>query len=65
MKLTITRSGLRIESESDQDLAFIEDSLGLRANGDSVAMTRVDLNANHQFSHLETIGRARRARGRR
>jgi hypothetical protein len=62
MKLTVERGSLRIEPESAQDVAFIEDSLQLRADGDSVALTRVDLGADHQLSHLATAGHARRMR---
>jgi hypothetical protein len=62
MKLIVERSSLRIQPESDQDVAFIEDSLRLSGAGDSIALTRVDFDADHQLSHLTTVGRASRRR---
>ena len=42
MKIEIKRDAILIVPESDQDRAFIEDSLGLSKNGQSIAFDRVD-----------------------
>ena len=40
MKLIIDRFTLVIEPENDQDIAYIEDTLGLLKNGDSLRLVR-------------------------
>lgn len=42
MKLIIDRYTLVIEPENDQDIAYIEDTLGLLKNGDSIRLERLD-----------------------
>ena len=42
MKLIIDRYTLVIEPENDQDIAYIEDTLGLIKNGDSIRLERLD-----------------------
>jgi hypothetical protein len=42
MKLDLRRECIVIIPESDQDVAFIEDSLGLKKNGDMIACQRVN-----------------------
>lgn len=54
MRLEARRHSLRILSESHLDLAYIEDTLGLRREGDSVLLIRRNLETNHDLSHLET-----------
>lgn len=40
MKFKIERDGIRIESESEQDVAYIEDTLGLIHNHDAIPLVR-------------------------
>ena len=42
MKLVIDRYTLVIEPENDQDIAYIEDTLGLFKNGDAIRLERLD-----------------------
>ena len=42
MKLIIDRYTLVIEPENDQDIAYIEDTLGLLKNGDAIRLERLD-----------------------
>ena len=42
MKLIIDRYTLVIEPENDQDIAYIEDTLGLIKNGDAIRLERLD-----------------------
>lgn len=42
MKLIIDRFALVIEPENDQDIAYIEDTLGLIKNGDIIRLKRLD-----------------------
>ncbi|OGP46222.1 MAG: hypothetical protein A3K30_03885 [Deltaproteobacteria bacterium RBG_13_51_10] len=41
MKFEIRRKCLRIKPESEIDLAYIEDILGLKKEGDSIPLVRV------------------------
>jgi len=41
MKMEITRNSIRIIPESEQDEAFIEDTLGLKKEGDFILLTRI------------------------
>lgn len=40
MRIELHRKSIRIISESPQDAAFIEDSLGLKNNGDFIELKR-------------------------
>lgn len=62
MKVELMRDGIRIEPSTPQDIAYIEDTLGLHLPGDSIQLRRVDLSTNHDLSHLETQRPVRRAR---
>lgn len=42
MKFKLERSGIIITPESEQDVAYIEDTLGLKNNGDSLLLERQD-----------------------
>jgi hypothetical protein len=42
VKLIIDRFALVIEPENDQDIAYIEDTLGLIKNGDVIRLKRLD-----------------------
>jgi hypothetical protein len=42
VKLIIDRYTLVIEPENDQDIAYIEDTLGLIKNGDTIRLERLD-----------------------
>jgi hypothetical protein len=42
MRLELKRNALLIIPEGDQDQAFIEDSLGLKANGASLPVARIN-----------------------
>jgi len=42
VKLIIDRFTLVIEPENDQDIAYIEDTLGLLKNGDAIWLERLD-----------------------
>jgi hypothetical protein len=40
MKFEIRRNKIVVSPENDQDVAFIEDTLGLKENGASINLTR-------------------------
>lgn len=42
MKFRLERKGILIIPESEQDVAFIEDTLGLERHGDSICLKRED-----------------------
>ena len=42
MKFKLERSGVVIIPETEQDVAYIEDTLGLKNNGDSLLLERQD-----------------------
>ena len=42
MKLIIDRYTIVIEPENDQDIAYVEDTLGLLRNGDFIRLERLD-----------------------
>ena len=54
MNFELDRWGLVITPESEQDVAFLEDTMGLKQDGDYVKLRRVDShNPKHEFV-LET-----------
>ena len=42
MKLEIHRDQIHLRMESELERAFVEDTLGLRADGDSISLVRVE-----------------------
>lgn len=42
MKLQINRDSISIIPETDQDKAFIEDTLSLKESGDKISLTRIN-----------------------
>lgn len=42
MKYKLERTGIRIIPETEQDVAYIEDTLGLKNHGDHIYLTRKD-----------------------
>ena len=43
MKLVVTRRGLEIVPETEQDVSYIEDTLGLAMHQDVISLVREDL----------------------
>jgi len=59
MKFEVGRALIRIVAESEQDVAYFEDTLGLRQDGDFINLCRQDYAAN-EYPSLETsIAKAR------
>ena len=58
MKLVVSRRCLQIESDasfwSDQEIAYIEDTLGLKNDGDSVLLVRKNASGLSCPAYLET-----------
>ena len=40
IKIELERDGIKLIPESDLEIAFVEDTLGLKKNGDSIRLTR-------------------------
>lgn len=54
MKFVVSRNAITVEPESDLDVAYIEDTLGLRNAGDAIALVRRDAYASSNITHLTT-----------
>lgn len=55
MRFKIERYSIRLEPECAQDVAFIEDTLGLKHNGDTTRLTRWNVHPNStQIAAVET-----------
>ena len=55
MKLEVGRNTLKIIPETPQDEAYIEDTLGLYAKGDAIALIRVAcIGLDRTIAYLET-----------
>lgn len=52
MKIDVKRDCLIIEPENDQDKAFIEDTLKLKNNGDTILLKRIN-DISLGFANLE------------
>jgi hypothetical protein len=57
MRLSVTQQGLRIVPTSDasdeRDEVYIENFLGLRKNGDSIKLRRVNCSGVNRIAYLE------------
>lgn len=56
MRLEVLRHSLRIVPETEADVAFIEDTLGLEAAGDMLNLVRYNIDADHRLRHLDARG---------
>jgi|GEM_PF-4986418 len=54
MKVVLDRFTIKIIPESDQDIAFIEDTMGLWKDGDEITLERIDTKNNKFEFRLET-----------
>jgi len=54
MKLTVARKRLLITPESEEDIAFIEDTLDLKKEGDYLKLIRENELASHKILWLFT-----------
>jgi hypothetical protein len=54
MKVILDRFTIKIIPESDQDIAFIEDTMGLWKDGDEITLERIDTKGNKFEFRLET-----------
>ena len=54
MKLSITRTRLLVEPESEEDIAFIEDTLDLKKEGDYLKLKRENKLARPELLWLAT-----------
>ena len=61
MRFEIGRHGIRVIPEDEHDIAYIEDTLGLKHEGDYVDLTRIDIVGLRGVAYLETGRRARDA----
>jgi len=60
MKLEIKRKTLLIIPENDQDISFIEDTLGVTKNGEKTSLERVNdvsLGFNHNDKFVLKLGK--------
>lgn len=59
MKLVVSRHSLVIQPENDQDCAFIEDTLGLKKEGDFIYCIKSSdkkwIDLDHGLSYLQTV----------
>jgi len=55
MKFELGRYGIRVVPENDLDQAYIEDTLGLRKQGDYVPLVRVNVISMNKLAYVETI----------
>jgi len=55
MKFEIRRFGIVVIPETDEDKAYIEDTLGLRGEGDAVHLQRRNAHGLNSIAYLETI----------
>ena len=61
MKFKLTRRGIEVTPENDQDTAYIEDTLGLKQNYDAVPLVRVNAVGLGCIAHLTRSPKAMRA----
>lgn len=54
MKFEQGRYGIRVIPENDGDIAYLEDTLGLREAGDYVPLVRVNVISMHAIACCET-----------
>lgn len=53
MRIELRRDALLVITESDQDRAFIEDTLGIKNGGDSIPLIRIN-NVTSGFQQSDT-----------
>lgn len=54
MKFRIERYGIEVIPETDQDHAYIEDTLGLKKDGESVSLVRQNVHGLNSTAYLTT-----------
>jgi hypothetical protein len=57
MKFEIRRDGIVVIPENDQDRAYIEDTLGLKKDGEYILLTRKNAHGLGSIAYLETVKR--------
>lgn len=59
MRFEVTRRGIKIVPENDQDVAFIEDTLGLNVAEDYVRLTRKNVYGTSALAYVDATGDSR------
>jgi hypothetical protein len=54
MRFNINRNGIEIVPESKIDEAYIEDTLGLKREGDAIPLVRQNVFSTHAIANLST-----------